>query len=141
MDSNLTPGQLIRRLAYAFLGLLAGDAILLVYLVCMALRDPVAPLLHPVFVFYAFFSFMGWIIIGLPVVLLFSARSIKRLSWPLKVLVGAGLGPIGLLPIMWWLNHAQFDFNILRATAIYAPFSIVISTVSFVVYAALLHRE
>jgi len=109
-----------RRLAYAFMGLLAGDALLLLYLVQNALRvrstllaaqvgEPAQALPNAVqhFLFFATFSFAGWLIVGIPTVLLFSGRSIARLSWPLALVLGATLGPLALLAILLMLGHGH----------------------------------
>lgn len=103
--------NLIKRLAYAFVGLLVGNAILLLYLLQNALRYRASllaahmgepgrqiPQALQMFVLYAHVSFFGWLFVGLPVALFFSARSITRLPWPLSLLVGAALGPLAATP-------------------------------------------
>ncbi len=90
----------------------------------------------------AVFSFVGWMLIGLPVVLLFPARSIARLSWPLRLMLGAALGPLALLVIFVLLGRGHMDARAgFRGTGFLWCYSIVVSTVSFLVYAALLNRE
>jgi hypothetical protein len=94
------------------------------------------------FAIYAVFSFVGWVIIGLPVVLFFPARSITRLSWPLRLMLGAALGPLALLVIFVLLGRGHMDAQAgLRGTGFLWCYSIVVSTVSFLVYAALLNRQ
>jgi hypothetical protein len=145
----------LKRLAYALIGLVAGNAMLLLYLVQNALRvrstllaarmgEPAQALPNAVqyFLFLAPFSFAGWLIVGIPTVLLFSGRSITRLPWPFALVVGASLGPLALLAILLVLGHgyiylsASFAENTLQFA-----YSILISTIAFLVYTALLRRE
>src|ERR1700752_3839949 len=90
----------IKRLAYAFVGLLAGDAILFLYLLQNAIRyraDLLAshmgepgrqiPQAIQIFVLYARLSFVGWLFVGLPIALLLPARFGRRLPWPLSLLL------------------------------------------------------
>src|SRR5262249_57922393 len=84
---------------------------------------------------YAPFSFVGWLFVGVPVALLFPARSIKRLSWTLRVFVGAALGPLALALVFVPLSHGHIDFNshgTFAATGSLWAFLILVSTVSFV---------
>ena len=100
-----------KRLLYALVGLLAGDLILLFFLLQHALHatilsgEPARTLPDAVetFILYAIFSLVGWVLVGLPATLLFPARSITRLSWPRALIVGA----------MFWPDHIACD---LRAT-------------------------
>ncbi len=155
METDLSRIPLTKRLTYAFFGLLAGNAVPLVYLLWSALfvraemlrlhigetARTVATYLE-MFAIYAIFSFIGWIIIGVPVVLFFSARFVRRLSWPLRVLVGTALGPLAVLVIFILLGRGHIDFQTaFRGTGFLWCYSIVVSTVAFLVYAALLHRE
>ena len=90
-----------KRLLYAFVGLLAGDLILLFFLLQHALHatilagEPARTLPDAVetFILYAIFSLVGWMLVGLPATLLFPARSITRLSWPRALIVGATVWP------------------------------------------------
>src|SRR5258708_4047207 len=106
MNTNLAV-NLVKRTAYAFVGLLAGDLVLLLFLLQNALRiradllalhmgEPARqiPVALQLFVLYASLSFVGWLLVGLPIALLLPARSITSLWWPLRVLVGAALGPL-----------------------------------------------
>ena len=146
-----------RRVAYAFVGLLGGNAALLLFLLQNAIRsradllamhmgEPALQIPHALEMcaFYAPFSFVGWLFVGVPIALLFSAHSIKRLSWPLRVLVGAALGPLALFLVFVLLSHGHIDFNdhgTFTGTSLLWTFSILVSTVSFVLYAALLREE
>lgn len=155
METNSPPISRTKRLVYAFFGLLSGNSIPLVYLLWSALRiraellrshtgDPsrAVALNLEMFALYAVFSFVGWMLIGLPVVLIFPARSVARLSWPLRLMLGAALGPLALLVIFVLLGSGHMDAQAgFRGTGFLWCYSIVVSTVSFLVYAALLNRE
>jgi hypothetical protein len=146
-----------RRVAYAFLGLLAGDAALLFFLLQNAVRvrasllashmgEPALQIPHAfqMFALYGPFSLIGWLLVGVPVALLFTARSITRLSWPLVVLVGGALGPVALFLIFVLLAHGHIKFGnpgTFTGTRWFWEFSILVSTVSFILYAVLLRRE
>ena len=149
MDTNLARNA-PRRLAYAFIGLLAGDAVLFLFLLQNAFRaDLLAlhmgetarqiPIALEMFVFSAPFSLVGWLLVGLPIAVFFPTRFITRLSWPLRLLVGAILGPLALLVILVLLGHGHIEFpGTFRGTGSLWAYSILVSTVSFVLYAALL---
>lgn len=143
----------IRRVAYALLGLVAGNAILLLFLLQNALRvrrmlladrmgEPAQEisLALQMFALYAIFSFVGWLLVGLPTALFFPACSLTRLSWPLRVLVGAALGPLALFAILVLLAHGHVDHRIFTGGFPLWDFSILVSTVSFVEYVALLGK-
>jgi hypothetical protein len=145
----------MQRLAFAFGGLIVGDGLLLLYLLQNALRaratllashmgEParIVPVTLQKFVIYAVFSFAGWLVVGLPIAVLFPARFITRLSWPLRVLVGAALGPVALFVIFLLLGHGHISFpGTFRGTGALWPFAVVVSTVSFVAYVALLQKQ
>jgi hypothetical protein len=145
----------LRRLAYALIGLLASDALLLLYLMQNALRvrstlltaqmgEPAQAIPNAAqqFLLFAAFSFAGWLIVGVPTAMLFSGRSITRLPWPFALVVGASLGPLALLAILILLGHGYIYLSASFAeTATQFAYSILISTVAFSVYAALLRRK
>jgi hypothetical protein len=143
-----------RRLTYAFAGLLAGDSVLLLFLLENAIwirrsllvshmGQPGSTILLALeqFVIYASCSFLGWVFVGIPVVLLFSARFITGLSWFLKLLVGAALGPLALFLVFVLLarGHLRFRASFI-GTGVFWLYSVVVSTISFMAYAALLRR-
>jgi len=161
MNTNLAV-NLIKRTAYAFVGLLAGDVILLLYLMQNAIRlraDLLAlhmgepwrqiPQAMQIFVLYARLSFVGWLFVGLPIALLLPAHFIRRLPWPLRLLVGAALGPFALFLVLALVSdysraalaHGHMIPGMFTGTASLWPLSILVSTVSFVLYAALLRKE
>jgi hypothetical protein len=161
MNTNLAV-NLIKRTAYAFVGLLVGDAILLLYLLQNAIRlraDLLAlhmgepgrqiPQAIQVFVLYARISFVGWLFVGLPIALLLPAHFIRRLPWPLRLLLGAALGPLALFLVFALVSdssraalaHGHMIPGMFTGTASLWPLSILVSTVSFVLYATLLRKE
>jgi hypothetical protein len=74
--------------------------------------------------------------------LFFPVRSIMRLPWPLKLLVGAALGPFALLVIFALLGHGHIGFPASFAgTRVLRAYAIMVSAVSFAVYVAPLCRE
>jgi hypothetical protein len=152
----------IKRMAYAFVGLVLGDAILLLYLLQNAIRYRASLLAAHVgepgrqipealqmFVLYAHVSFFGWLFVGLPIALLLPAHFIKRLPWPLRLLVGAALGPLALFLVLVLVSdssraalaHGHMIPGMFTGTASLWPLSILVSTIAFVVYVALLRKE
>ena len=152
----------IKRLAYAFVGLLAGDAVLLLFLLQNAIRvraDYLAvhmgepgrqiPQAMQIFALYARLSFVGWLFVGLPIALLLPTHIIRRLPWPLRPLVGAALGPLALFLVIALVSdvsraalaHGHMLPGMFTGTASLWPLSILVSTIAFVVYVALLRKE
>ena len=155
MKPNLNRVNPAKRLAYAFIGLLAGDAILFLFFLVNAILvrsallkahsgEPaqIIPQFLQGFVLYALLSFVGWLFVGFPVSLLFPSRAIMRLSWPLALLVGAALGPLALLAIFLLLGHGHLSFPAsFTGTGPLWAFSILVSTSSFLIYVALLRKD
>jgi hypothetical protein len=152
MGTTVDADSPVKRLAYAFVALLAGLATLLLYLLQNALRARSALLAVHVgeprrqvsfalelFVLYAIFSFVGWLSVGVPTALFLPVRCIARLSWPLTLAVGAVLGPPALLVILLVLGHGHIYFPADTRTML--AYSMLVSSVSFVVYVALLRKR
>ena len=143
---RISPGK---RLLYAFVSLLAGDLILLFFLLQHALHatllagEPARTIADTVqtFILYAIFSFVGWMFVGLPATLLFPAGSITRLSWPQALILGAISGPIALLVIFALLSRSHIYFRNFAEVSTLLAYTILVSTVSFMVYLALLRKE
>lgn len=98
------------------------------------------PLALQVFFIYAAFSVVGWIFVGVPFALAIPARLLSRLAWPFRFLLGAALGPLALLLIFLLLfarGGHMGGFSLAHTETLW-PFSILVSTVSFLVYVALL---
>jgi hypothetical protein len=155
MDLKLIRVNPMKRLAYTFVGLVAGDAMLLLYLVQNALRERAwlvsvhmgepqrqIPIALDSFVIYAMFSFAGWLLVGLPTALIFPAHFITRLSWPLALILGAVLGPLALVGIFLLHDHVHIYLSSSFAETV-APYAlaVLVSSVSFVVYRVLLSKE
>ena len=143
----------ILRLLFAAIGLTAGNAALLVFLFCSALRLRAAlvnahmgephlalPQAWWMFRMYGMFSVAGWILVGVPIALAFPARLISHLTWPVRMLIGITLGPLALLLIFIVLFAIQgrlSAFSLAHTESLW-PFSMLVSTISFLVYAALM---
>jgi hypothetical protein len=149
MDTKLSCISPAKRLAYALVGLLAGDLMLFFFLLQHALHatllagEPAHLISDAVqmFILYAIFSFVGWLFVGMPTALLFPASSITRLSWPLALLVGLVLGLPALFVIFALLGSSHIYFYNFAEVGTLLAYSILVSTVSFVVYLALLRKE
>ena len=144
----------LNRVTYAFVGLLCGNVALLLFLLQNAIRlrtDLLAihmgepgrqiPLALEMWAFYAPFSFVGWLFVGVPFALIFPARSIKGVPWTLRVFFGAALGPLALFLIFALLSHGHIHFSnygTFTGTGWLWAFSSLVSTVSFVLYMGLL---
>ena len=153
MHTNLAV-QPLRRLAYTFVGLIAGDLALLLFLLQNAFRSrslllashmgqPAVqvPLALEMFTAYAIWSVVGWAFVGAPIALLVSATSIVRIPWPLRVVIGAVSGALALFLIFLLLARGHIDFpDGFRDTSSLWPLAVLVSAVAFPVYAALLRR-
>ena len=86
---------------------------------------------------FGLFSLFGWIIVGLPFVLLFPANLASRLHWSLALIIGATLGVVAL-----YLEIDRGRLDIFRGTDptsfIYLPAAALNSAVAFVTYCTLL---
>lgn len=161
-DERSLPNQLNQipigtRMWFATIGIIAGNVVLLLYLMgaaaymraCLLRVHMGEPQLQfeqywDGFLLCAVFSIVGWVVVGIPVAIVFPARLLAHRSWPvLGLLIGITLGPVALLLVFieylaleGGLRAASFD-----QTEVYWVFSIIVSTVSFLVYAALLRRR
>jgi len=101
MNGDIARVHPLKRLAYAFVALLAGDAVLFVVMLQFAIRERadllaahmgeparIIPLTLQWFAINAGFSLAGWALIAVPVVPV-PDRSIARLSWLSAIAVGA----------------------------------------------------
>jgi hypothetical protein len=142
MDTEFDRVNPIKRMAYAFVGLLAGDAMLLLYLLLFWSR-----LLEMVtLLVFATVSFIGWLLVGLPIALFLPVHSITRLSWPQALVVGGVLGPVAVVGALLTAHLGTTGFVsgmalFVISKAMPYAFSVLISTVSFGVYAALLRKQ
>jgi hypothetical protein len=68
--------------------------------------------------------------------------SLSRLAWPGRIVIGATLGPLALVLIfvvLFAIQNRRSAFSLAHTESLW-PFSIVVSTISFLVYAALLRK-
>jgi hypothetical protein len=108
------------------------------------------------FLLFAIVSFVGWLFVGLPIALFLPVRSITRLSWPLALVVGGVLGPFALLGalltlasfisiVAWTSGHDVGITGLITPLLVFSlmPYtcSILSSSVSFGVYAAILRKQ
>ena len=149
VDSDLCRIPAAKRIAYTLIGLLAGDLILFFSRLQNAVHTTlvegesarvIADAVQEVEL-YAIYSFVGWMFVGLPAALIFSARWIKRLSLPLAMILGALLGPLALLVIFLLLAGSNIYFYNLAEIGTLLAYSALVSTISSVVYVGLMRRE
>jgi hypothetical protein len=142
------------RIVYSLIGLVGGNAVLCLRLLQNAIRVRATllalgmgapanqiPLALEMSLINGVCSFVGWLFVGLPIVRFIPAHSIADLSWPLRLLLGALLGPIALLVIFVLLSRGHLSSNSFAGTGLLWLYSIVVSEVSFVLYTALLSRS
>lgn len=121
------------RLLYAAVGLVSGNAALLI---C----NPFFWRAWDVFALYAVFSIVGWIFVGVPIALAFPARILSRVPWPIGLLIGATLGPVALLLVfilVYAMQGRLNEFSLAHTEGLW-QLSILVSLVSFLVYTTLL---
>jgi hypothetical protein len=138
-----------RRLSYAFIGLVAGNAAMDAYLLTgyvrtfilsPALRSRIGDILIGtfwLFLLYGTFSLIAWLIVGLPFVFLLPLRAVRRLPWAVILLISGALGPAVFLPIMLLLFRNQG----FRHTGTLWLLSVIASVVGFSTYAWLVRRR
>lgn len=137
------------RIGYSFLGLLAGNAVLLILAFVNALQ--ISLVLHGqveaqcltalgFFIPIAIVSVVGWLVVGVPAILILSPRRILRSSaWPLLI-VGALLGPAALFGIFLLLRPGLPKEETFTNTGILWFSASLISFVAFAVHCALMRR-
>jgi len=143
------------RLTYAFVGLLAGDIALVLYMLLSALLVRASllaahmgepgkqvPIALDVATIYVVCSLVGFLVVGVPVALLLPARFVARWPWLVTMAVGALLGPPALFVILVVLTggraHLSSSFREMRPVF---ALSMLVSTVSFCAYVTLLRNQ
>lgn len=140
---------------YAFVGLLGSNAVLLVILLINAMRIRAELLaLHAgqpgqqlglalqMFSIYGFLSLVGWLMVGLPIAMLLPVESLSRLPFPLKLLISLASGPVALFLIFVILSRGHLYFpESFTNTGWLWILSIIMSTVAFWLYVALLRKK
>jgi hypothetical protein len=138
------------RLGYSFFGLLAGDAALLILSIANAVH--ISLLLHGQlksqlftamgwFIPIAIVSIIGWMLIGIPTVLIISSERILKTSWLLILIVGALLGPLALVIIFLLLSRGMPSSATFTDTGFLWACASMISMVAFGVHCALVGRS
>jgi len=134
-----------RKIGYSFLSLLAGDGALLAYFVwSIKVWEHDHWQLLGFFYVYVICSFIGWIVAGLPAVLLMNVSFIGRLRWPVVLLIGAALG--AMIPFLAFLVVGlRRHLNVALQHGIdfgwYWAKAMLVSRVAFAVYCFLARRE
>jgi hypothetical protein len=143
----------LRRIGYTFLGLLAGNASLLLWSLGNALRireemlrlhrgspnDQISVALQLSLVYFVF-SIGGWMLAGIPLALAIPARVIARMSgW--TFLLGAVSGPISLFMVFSLIPNGHFNWERWRGGMLFWIYAALIATVASAVYHVLLRRR
>jgi hypothetical protein len=110
----------MKQIGYSLVSLLVSNAVLLILLLLNAMRirssllaahigqpGQQISLALQLSAIYGFFSFLGWLMVGLPIALFVPADSVVRLPALLRVIVGVVIGPSALFAIMVFLSHGQ----------------------------------
>jgi hypothetical protein len=132
-----------RKIGYSFVGLLAGNLALLMYLLLTTRAWELKSMgILEMFPFYVGFSILGWLVVGIPAVLLLRLKLVTRLHWLLVVVIGAALGALAQFLIFLVLGLRQ-NLNLTghwNEVWWYFALAGLVSTVSFGVYCALVRR-
>ncbi|HEX5236359.1 MAG TPA: hypothetical protein VFW25_13635 [Silvibacterium sp.] len=140
----------LRRVGYSFLGLLAGNIALLIFSLLYSLRSGTLLYHQSSFPFWSqikafpvisIFSIVGWLIIGVPVVLTLPSDSIARLPKLVLLLIGIALGPLAISLIFVLLSRGQNIAAAVTATRPFWLYAAIVSTVAFAVHCLLLRRS
>lgn len=142
-------GDYALRIAYSYLGLIAGNAALLLLFFLNAFRTSL--LLHGQlkaqclaalgsFIPVAITSIVGWLAIGIPAVVVLSPQRISQFPLWLLLVIGALLGPIALVTIFLLLSRGLAAGETFTNTGPLWACASLISTVAFAVHCALVRR-
>jgi|HubBroStandDraft_2_1064218.scaffolds.fasta_scaffold00867_10 hypothetical protein len=139
---------------YAFVGLMGGNVALLLILLADAfvLRSKLITL-HmgrpgqqialalQIFLIYGFFSFVGWLLVALPIALFVPAETIVHLGFLWRLAIGVTTGPVALLLVFVVASRGRLDLHgTFTNTGWLRVLSIVMSSVAFCLYVALLRK-
>jgi len=145
----------MKQIGYALVSLLASNAVLLILLLLNAMRirsSLLAAHIGPpgqqislalqLSAIYGFFSFLGWLMVGLPIALFVPADSVIRLPLLVRLIVGVVIGPFALFAIMVILSHGQLHISgTFTNTGFLWALSVLMSTLAFLLYCALLGKD
>jgi hypothetical protein len=141
-----------RKIGYSFVGLLAGNTVLLLYFLSSAIKtsvwlrsihmgepDRVIPNALEMFKLYGITSMIGWALVGLPFVLLLRANFVARLHWLFAGMIGAALGPLAFLAVSYSITGGRATISFRNSEMLWI-ISVLISTIAFLIYCALVRR-
>jgi hypothetical protein len=151
-ERSLKKAGLFRRVVYSFVGLCAGCAFVQLWMLGNAVKVRQS-LLHmhrglpqdqipnamQFGLIYFIFAVAGWVIVGIPMVLIIPPCVIARLSWWILI-IGLFSGPLSLAVIFVRMSHG-LSAGTFRATGLYFILASVISTVACAVYYRLICRH
>lgn len=131
-----------RKIGYSFLGLLAGNVALFSFLLADAKVRGIKDIAFYMLPFYLLFSIFGWILVGIPFVLVIQSEVITELHWLIVILIGLFLGALAQF-FIFFLFEITGHLNLAghwRGVAQYEELAMVISVVAFLVYWLLARR-
>jgi hypothetical protein len=147
----------VRRIGYAFIGLLAGNAAIVAYFLITNLWGLVRvhsfpsepPAWHTLvgyaglILIYGTFSLLGWLVVGLPAVFLLPVRILNRLPWLVILLIAAAIGLAAFFPIYLLLNGGHLTPNSFsfRSEWLYWFLALLASMTGFPTYCWLVRRR
>lgn len=126
-----------RKISFSLLGLVAGDAAMLILysLITQPWQQAPSAFIRPLS-FSINCSSFGWVVVGIPAVFLINTQFIEKLKWYYVILIGALLGSAALLIILMILGH----FPAGQPFAFYWMFAVLVSCIAFSVYCLVVRR-
>lgn len=128
--------RLVYRLLFAIIGLLAGEATMAILVGS-----------QPLGFYFEVSVAIGWVFVGLPVVLPLPSSLVSQISWPVILVAGCCLGPLGLMGlfvttavVLAFLGTipARLSLNgLFVGTEVLWPMASLVSAVSVMTYSAL----
>src|SRR6185312_12334417 len=100
--------SVLRKIGYSFVGLLAGDGALLAYVTWSTRdleRNPWQ--LLKIFCLYAIFTVLGWIVVGVPAVLLNGHRIYQENTLAIGIADRRSSWATGIIPDLFGLRHPE----------------------------------
>jgi hypothetical protein len=149
----MTAGPL-RRIAYSFAGLAAGDFVLVIIQVANNVTrfprelwwihlfppDNQTPQMLGMYTVAPIVSVIAWALAGVPIVLWLSTQEIAGASWPVLISGGSLLGPLSLtLPIVA-LSRGEHVVELIGVSWIFLLCSAICSGLAFAIHCALVRR-
>jgi hypothetical protein len=111
-----------RKIGYSFVGLMAGNVVSVVVLLLMTVLPnlDVFPAIRQVWKLGAgqalglsiaiwLVSMLGWVVVGLPIVLLLRAEIVAEFYWITAALIGVVLGMLTMLVFLLAINQGRVD--------------------------------